>query len=188
MGRPRKSRATGKPPGPPPKFSTPEEMQPLIDNYFITCDKGVKKEFFDRKKKTVVKVMESVPYTMEGLALALGLNSVGHMWQYIKRPMFVDVLTRAKTKIIRSYNEYTLLGVYPHTFTPFLLCNMDKDNYKSINNSNVNLNIGLNMGEQLNKGIARVANVPKQIADRKGINLLPVGQTPAEKRKKVAVK
>ena len=110
------------------------------------------------------------------------------MWDYIKKPLFKEVLTRAKTRIIGSYSENTLLGIYPHTFTPFLLCNMDKDNYKSINNSNVNLNIGLNMGEQLNKGIARVANVPKQIADRKGINLLPVGQTPAEKRKKVAVK
>ena len=160
----RKSRATGTPPGRPPKFKTPEEMEPLINQYFKTCDEGKVVEFFDRKKKTVVEVIEKTPYTMEMLALSLGLDSVSHLWKYIKREGFVQLLTRAKTKIIGSYSENTLLGVYPHSFTPFLLCNMDKNNYKPLNGGNqINIGIGIDLDKKLNQANARVALPPKTV-------------------------
>lgn len=64
-------------------FDTPQEMQALIDDYFARCDPHID-EFtnveWDEKKqdyveKTVKIVTKQQPYTMSGLALALGFES-----------------------------------------------------------------------------------------------------------------
>lgn len=158
----RKSRATGNPPGRPPKFTDPEEMQSLINAYFIKCDKGIEKEYFDKRSKKVVKIKESIPYTMEKLALAIGFKDVKQMWEYIKRPGFTELLTRAKTHIIGTYNENVMLGTYPSNFAPFYLCNIDKENYKPINNAAINVAVGISVEQekQLHQANRRI---PKQV-------------------------
>jgi len=71
--------------GRPPKFKTPEEMQTLIDGYFSACDETKR------------------PYTVPGLALAMGFSSRSSLFDYATRNAgheeFAATLKRAKLRI-----------------------------------------------------------------------------------------
>jgi len=179
----RKSRSTGNPPGRPPKYSSPEEMELVIDDYFAECDKGKSIKYWDPKRKKEITISQSIPYTMERLSIFLGFSGVKSLWEYKKKAKFSEVLTRARTLIAAECVEGTMIGRYPPQFVPFRLCNMDKDNYQSINQGHISIDVNLNQAQQLTKGINRVANIPKQIAERKGIKLLTPGKQAADKLK-----
>ena len=71
--------------GRPPKFKTPEDMQMQIEAYFATCDENKR------------------PYTVPGLALALGFSSRSSLFDYATRNAgheeFADTIKTAKLHI-----------------------------------------------------------------------------------------
>lgn len=169
------SKPTGNPPGRPPKYKTPEEMSVVIDAYFAGCDKGKTTERYDNKRKTVVKIKEPTPYTMERLSVFLGFSGVTSLWEYNKKAGFTELLIRARSIIAAEMLEGTMSGRYPPQIAPFRLCNMDKKNYQSINQGQqINIGIGLseapkkltaaNMRLKQVKGKAKALPTPKKTA------------------------
>lgn len=67
--------------GRPPYYSSPEEMQEVIDKYFDDAD------------------AKKWPYTIPDLALALGFTSRTSLLNYAGKPEFVDTIKRAKLRI-----------------------------------------------------------------------------------------
>lgn len=71
--------------GRPPKFKTPEEMNTLIEAYFTACDETKR------------------PYTVPGLALALGFSSRSSLFDYATRNAgheeFAATIKKAKLRI-----------------------------------------------------------------------------------------
>ncbi len=71
--------------GRPPKFKTPEDMQALIESYFTACDETKR------------------PYTVPGLALALGFSSRSSLFDYATRNAgheeFAATIKTAKLRI-----------------------------------------------------------------------------------------
>ena len=100
--------------GRPPIFNSPEEMQVLIDKYFDD-----KEEF-----KTIC-----------GLALALGFNSRGTIYEYGKKKAFSDTIKRAMLRIEGKYEERV------NSTSPagpiFVLKNMGWTDSKSLNISGI---------------------------------------------------
>lgn len=90
--------------GRPPYYDTPEDIQPAIDAYFVACE------------------MRREPFTITGLALALGFSSRQSLDDAAKRPGFSDVIKRAKLRVENGY-EIRALGNNP-TGAIFCLKNM----------------------------------------------------------------
>lgn len=75
------------PVGRPRKFKLPEEMVPLIDKYFKEAD------------------AKDQPYTIPGLALALGFSYRQGPWEYAKKyPDFTDTIKKARLRIEEQRN------------------------------------------------------------------------------------
>lgn len=129
------------PGGRPLKFQSVEELQKKIDEYFYNCDSHVidttewveARDYKGKLKKDenglnyLVEVThkvytEQIPYTVTGLALALGTNR-STLVNYETRDEFFDTIKRAKTKI-EDFAEQRLFGNNP-TGTIFNL----KNNY-----------------------------------------------------------
>lgn len=66
-------------------FETPEQMQELIDAYFVACDK------------------DKTPLTITGLALALGFCSRQSIYDYEKRHVYSYTIKRARLTVEQSY-------------------------------------------------------------------------------------
>lgn len=88
------------------KYKDEKELKELIDKYFIDCD--------DRK----------VPYTMSGLAYALGIDRIT-LINYGKDELFFTLIKNAKRRVEAQLEENALMGKYNATFTIFNL----KNNY-----------------------------------------------------------
>jgi len=71
--------------GQPPFYSSPEEMEKKIEEYFLVCDDP------DASKKTL--------YTITGLALHLGFESRQSLYDYEKKLGFSYPIKKAKLKI-----------------------------------------------------------------------------------------
>ena len=78
--------------GRPPKFKTPEEMTPLIENYFDKCDRSEE------------------PYTVPGLAYALGFADKQSLMDYSKDSEFSFTIKRAKARIESQRNRRLVDG------------------------------------------------------------------------------
>ena len=88
--------------GRPPTYETVEEMQEIIDNYFEMCDGVLLKDkkgeiMFDKWGQPIY--LNQKPYTVTGLALALGFTSRQTLLNYQGKPEFMDTITQAKLKI-----------------------------------------------------------------------------------------
>lgn len=77
--------------GRPLKFKTVEEMQEKIDAYFAECDE------------------ENDPYTVTGLALALGFTNRQSLINYEGKEEFVDTVKMAKLRC-ENFAEKTLFN------------------------------------------------------------------------------
>lgn len=97
-----------RPVGRPPAFQSVEEMQILIDKYFEECDG---KPFLDkdgnpmRNKDGKIIRDDRRPYTVTGLALALGFNSRTSLLNYEGKEEFVNTILRAKARVERYAEE-----------------------------------------------------------------------------------
>lgn len=93
-----------------PFYKTPEEMQEVIDRYFIECQG---RPFLDddgkplRDKFGEIVLMDAKPPTVTGLALALGFTSRQALLNYQAKKAFVDTVTRAKSRV-EQYTEERL--------------------------------------------------------------------------------
>lgn len=99
------------------KYNSPEEMQPLIDAYFESCDK--KKEVINTDKG--IKVIYE-PYTVSGLCLALDMSRET-LLQYEKLETFSDTIKRAKKRIENWIESKALNGQINPTVSIFNLKN-----------------------------------------------------------------
>ena len=78
--------------GQPRLFNSPEDIQPLIEDYFKQCDTNKR------------------PYTVAGLAHHIGFSSRQSLFDYEKFPEFADTLKRAKFRIEAQRNEQLIAG------------------------------------------------------------------------------
>ena len=94
--------------GAPPKYKTSQEMQAKIDEYFASCEGEVLR---DKEGEVVLDkygdpvVVGKRPYTVTGLALALGFTSRQALLNYQAKREFFDTITRAKTRIEQYAEE-----------------------------------------------------------------------------------
>ncbi len=94
--------------GRPPFFSSVEEMQKAIDEYFEECDGRVLLDEDGkpmRNKDGKVIRDDRRPYTITGLALALGFNSRQALLNYEGKEEFHDTVRRAKARVERYAEE-----------------------------------------------------------------------------------
>lgn len=87
--------------GRPPIFESVEEMQGKIDAYFAEAK------------------AEGIPYTIQGLALALGFNSRQSLLNYEDKEEFLDTIKKAKLKIEENKLIGGLTGKYNATVMIF---------------------------------------------------------------------
>lgn len=97
-----------RPVGRPPAFTSVEEMEKLIENFFQECDGKI---VYDkdgnpvRNKDGKIIRDDRRPYTITGLALALGFNSRTSLLNYEGKEEFVNTIKRAKARVERYAEE-----------------------------------------------------------------------------------
>lgn len=109
--------------GRPRKYKTEEELQTAIDRYF---------DGYDRKE---------LPYTVTGLAVALGLDRKG-LIEYGGRPEFSNTIKKAKAKV-EEFLERRLLSAGCVTGVIFNLKN--NFGWKDKNETNITGDIVINL-------------------------------------------
>lgn len=106
-------------PGPKIPFSTPEELEVLINKYFESC--------FDKEGKRIR------PITLEGLAYDIGCDR-RTIWEYKKKPEFWPVIKKAIDMAQMSLAEYAMEARNP-AGAIWLGCN----NYEYVQKKEVNI-------------------------------------------------
>lgn len=91
--------ALGNDGGRPPMYSSAEEMQKKVDEYF---EFGANKKTFYTKEGDEYQVPV---YTVTGLAYYLGFSTRQSLLDYAEKVEFVDVIKRAKLRIEMAYEE-----------------------------------------------------------------------------------
>lgn len=87
--------------GRPPEYKNVEDMQKKIDEYFADCDGHILIDdeghaITDKEGNPVI--VGKKPYTITGLALALGFASRQALLNYQGKRAFYDTVTRAKMR------------------------------------------------------------------------------------------
>jgi len=95
-----------KPVGRPLKYKTDKELKEAIDKYFKACDNR-KKEVVAREG--VVKIVDPEPYTMSGLAYALGMNR-NEILCYGEKEQFSCTVKEARNKVQRDVERRLMEG------------------------------------------------------------------------------
>lgn len=85
------------PVGRPPKFSTVDQLQKAIDEYFDYCDNRIQ-QIYSKKTGDVIEVINPEPYTMAGLAYHMGIDR-DTLINYSKRDKFIGAIKRARDKV-----------------------------------------------------------------------------------------
>lgn len=96
--------------GRPPKFAKPEDMQKAIDDYFESCFQIVEIKKGEGEAQIIeTKRVQSRPYTVMGLALALNLSRQG-LCEYAEKGEFSDIVKRAKQTVELNVEELLIGG------------------------------------------------------------------------------
>ena len=136
--------------GRPPMYSTAEEIQVKIDEYFENCKGEI---LYDGEGNPMVDKYGNVirvgvrPLTITGLALALGFTSRQALLNYEAKEEFVDTIMRAKAKV-EQYAEERLFDKDGANGAKFSLANnfsgwKEKKEIEGNVNSNVTINVEL---------------------------------------------
>lgn len=96
--------ALGNEGGQPPYYNNPIDLQKACDDYFIKCEE------------------DKDPYTVTGLALALGFCERKSLIDYCEKVEYLHIIKKAKLKVEKGY-EIRLSGNAP-TGAIFALKNM----------------------------------------------------------------
>lgn len=98
------------PAGRPPKYNNPEQMQRLIDLYFLACKSHQTEGGADllqdlsEEDLLIVDTIDDVFPTVTGLALALDLTRQS-LLDYQGKDLFLDTIKKAKTRIESSIEQ-----------------------------------------------------------------------------------
>lgn len=109
--------------GRPLAFKTVEALQKAIDEYFDHCDNRLVKGY-DNKTNEEFAYISPEPYTMSGLAYAIGIDR-RTLIDYSERPEFLPTVKRARDRV-ESDIERRMSD--KATFTPGLIFNA-KNNF-----------------------------------------------------------
>lgn len=109
--------------GRPLKFYSVEELQEKIDEYFDYCDNR-SKTMYVKELGDNVTISDPAPYTMSGLAHALGTNRQTIL-NYSKKEEYFYTIQSAKARVERDLDERMNDKT---TFTPGLIFNL-KNNF-----------------------------------------------------------
>ena len=98
--------------GRPPKFTTKEEIERKIEEYFNSCwvDKVIETSDKEGKTTTTNVLYQNRRYTFAGLALGLGFRSRQTLLNYAAKSEFLDTIKRAKLKVEMNVEEGMLEG------------------------------------------------------------------------------
>lgn len=110
------------PGGRPPKYTDVKELEALIDEYFDYCDNKTKEVYSDKLGTMVMPDPE--PYTMSGLAYALGVDRKTIV-NYSKDDKFFHTIKNARARVERDVERRMS---DKSTFTPGLIFNA-KNNF-----------------------------------------------------------
>jgi hypothetical protein len=88
------------PGGRPPTYKNKKELQEKIEEYFDSCwvDKVVEVTDKEGNVTTTNSRYQNRPYTITGLALALGFSTRQSLLDYQDKKEFIDTITQAKLK------------------------------------------------------------------------------------------
>lgn len=84
------------PVGRPLTYKTVDELQKAIDDYFDYCDNRIKQ--IHTKEGETVAITHPAPYTMSGLARALGLSRQA-LSEYSHKEQFGDAIKAARDRV-----------------------------------------------------------------------------------------
>ena len=130
---------TGQPNGRPKKFKSVEELEVLIEKYFDRCDDNIL-QVYDKKLQEVITIEKPIPYMIEGLAAALGIDRKT-LLNYQKDEEFFPVIRDAKRKILANQSEKAITGQSHAVFTMFLMKNNNDYSDKQEHEVNANVNL-----------------------------------------------
>lgn len=106
------------------KYKNKKQLEELINKYFEDCDNKVK------------------PYTMSGLAYALGIDRIT-LINYSKDELFFTLIKNAKDRVQAQLEENALMGKGNATFTIFNLKNnygwVDKQEISQSSNTQITI-------------------------------------------------
>jgi len=111
------------PVGRPPMFKNSEEMQKVIDEYFVWCDNRIV-QGYDNKTNEQFAYISPAPYTMTGLARRLGFSRES-LSRYNEKDKFSDTIKEAR---IRVEEDIEVRMNDKNTFTAGLIFNA-KNNF-----------------------------------------------------------
>lgn len=94
--------------GRPVKFKTVDELQAAIDEYFLNCDLNIKE--IHVKDGEPYGVSDPEPYTMAGLAYAVGLSRQGLMEYKAKSDGFSDAIKKARHRVEADVERRLMRG------------------------------------------------------------------------------
>lgn len=83
--------------GRPLKYSDPEVLAQAIDEYFDHCDNRIQ-QVYSKKSDGVIEIINPEPYTMAGLAYALGIDRET-LLNYAQRELFFDTVKKGRDKV-----------------------------------------------------------------------------------------
>ncbi len=136
--------------GRPRKFTSPEDMQSAIDGYFQKCDNRVK-EVYIKSKQEIIEIKSPIPYTIEGLCSALGIERQT-LLNYEKEKGyedFFDTVKSAKQKVQQNTVERALEGDNNSAVSIFVMKNnfgySDKQEFEHTGKNGIPLNPNLNI-------------------------------------------
>jgi hypothetical protein len=100
---------TANPVGRPLKYKTPEEMQAIIDLYFLACknnraDDNKLIEDLNEDGLLIIKDIEDSLPTISGLAYTLGMSTEA-LRNYEGKPEFLATVKRAKQRVEMSLEQ-----------------------------------------------------------------------------------
>lgn len=78
-------------------FKTPEELAEKIEEYFNHCDNRIQ-QVYSKKQDAVIEIINPEPYTMAGLAYALGIDRET-LLNYASRELFFDTVKKGRDKV-----------------------------------------------------------------------------------------
>lgn len=85
------------PVGRPLKYKTVEELSKAIDEYFDYCDNRIQ-QVYSKKSDGVIEIINSAPYTMSGLAYAMGIDR-DTLLNYSKKEEYFGTIKSARDKV-----------------------------------------------------------------------------------------
>lgn len=93
------------PVGRPLKYKTVKALQMAIEDYFAYCDNRTRDVYSDKLGETITVSMPA-PYTMSGLARAIGLSRQA-LLNYSERDEYMDTIKDSRFRV-EEYNENQL--------------------------------------------------------------------------------